>query len=231
MREIEEADFILAIGTDPVNEAPMLALAMRQAFRRSRRRCSDASLCPCPALHAKGNAVAVLDPRPVSLPLEFIHLPIPPADFDLVLSMLMKRTVSRSVAEGFGPEARKWFRFPPAEYPFDEPLMGLLSGLEQASGNADKPVIVCGTDMVGESTIDLAADFALLLKAAKGWAGLFYLMPAANTFGAALFSSSDSSLVDIIEGVEKGTVKALVAVENDPFWQFSDQERLKRALR
>ena len=31
MREIEGADFILVVGADPVNEAPMLALAMRQA--------------------------------------------------------------------------------------------------------------------------------------------------------------------------------------------------------
>ena len=33
LREIERADLILAVGVDPVNEAPMLALAMRQAFR------------------------------------------------------------------------------------------------------------------------------------------------------------------------------------------------------
>jgi NADH-quinone oxidoreductase subunit G len=229
MREIEEADFILAIGADPVNEAPMLALAMRQAFRNQGGVAPIFPL-PVPPILPKGNSIAVLDPRPVSLPLEFIHLPIPPADFALVLSMLMKRTVSHSVAERFGPEARQWFDSLPTEYPFDEPLTGLLSGMEQALKECRKPVIVCGTDIVGESTIGLAADFALLLKAAKGWAGLFYLMPAANSYGAALLSSSDRSLVDILEGVEKGTVKALVVVENDPFWSFPDQERLKQAL-
>lgn len=62
MRHIEQADFILAMGVDPVNEAPMLAMAMRQAQR-------------------KGATVAVIDPRPVSLPLEFIHLPAAPATF------------------------------------------------------------------------------------------------------------------------------------------------------
>ncbi|MGE5842900.1 MAG: 2Fe-2S iron-sulfur cluster-binding protein, partial [Deltaproteobacteria bacterium] len=34
MREIEDSDFILAVGVDPVHEAPMLAVAMRQAFRK-----------------------------------------------------------------------------------------------------------------------------------------------------------------------------------------------------
>ena len=49
MRELEGCDFILVAGADPVNEAPMLALALRQAQRR-------------------GAKVAVLDPRPVELP-------------------------------------------------------------------------------------------------------------------------------------------------------------------
>ena len=57
MKEIEEADFVLAVGVDPVNEAPMLALAMRQAFR-------------------KGARVTVVDPRPVSLPFAFDHIPV-----------------------------------------------------------------------------------------------------------------------------------------------------------
>jgi NADH-quinone oxidoreductase subunit G len=56
LREIESADFIAVLGADPVNEAPMLALAMRQAQR-------------------KGATVAVFDPRPIFLPFEFKHLP------------------------------------------------------------------------------------------------------------------------------------------------------------
>ncbi len=68
MREIEAADFILVVGADPVNEAPMLALALRQAW-------------------LKGGAVAVLDPRPVFLPFEFEHLPLAPGDLDAALQI------------------------------------------------------------------------------------------------------------------------------------------------
>ena len=58
LRQVEAADFILAVGVDPVNEAPMLALAMSQAHRREA-------------------TVAVIDPRPVSLPFPFAHLAVP----------------------------------------------------------------------------------------------------------------------------------------------------------
>ena len=33
LREIEAADCIVVLGADPINEAPMLALALRQAQR------------------------------------------------------------------------------------------------------------------------------------------------------------------------------------------------------
>ena len=56
LAEIEQADFVVVAGADPLNEAPMLALALRQAAQ-------------------KGAAVLVLDPRPVHLPCEFMHLP------------------------------------------------------------------------------------------------------------------------------------------------------------
>ena len=229
LREVEGADFILGVGADPINEAPMLALAIRQAFKGG---AGAGPMFPPPMVPAfiSRTPVAVLDPRPIFLPLEFIHLPVAPRDIDPLLGVLIKRTVSLSAIEGLSPEARQFYDSLPSEFPFDGPLQDLLSGVENRLRESHRPVIICGMDMAGESTIDLAADFALLLKAAKGWAGLFYLMPSANTSGAALFSSPDKSLEEIIRGVEKGTVKALVVVENDPFWQFPDQERLKQAL-
>lgn len=52
LREVEKADLILIVGTDPICEAPLLALAIRQAWRR-------------------GAWVGALDPRPIELPLTF----------------------------------------------------------------------------------------------------------------------------------------------------------------
>jgi NADH-quinone oxidoreductase subunit G len=64
----------------------------------------------------------------------------------------------------------------------------------------------------------------------KEKAGLFYLMPGANAFGAALLSSENHSFMEIVEAIEKGFVKALVLVESDPFSFFPDRQRLEQAI-
>lgn len=57
MEELAQADLIIVLGADPVNEAPMAALAIRQAAR-------------------DGATIMVLDPRPVALPAAFQHVPL-----------------------------------------------------------------------------------------------------------------------------------------------------------
>ncbi|HEY9073826.1 MAG TPA: molybdopterin-dependent oxidoreductase, partial [Desulfobaccales bacterium] len=87
-----------------------------------------------------------------------------------------------------------------------------------------------GTDVVRDSTPALAADLARLLREAGLAAGLFYLLPGANAFGAALLSGTGEEQAPWIEDLESGAFKALVVVENDPFWDYPDRERLLRAL-
>jgi NADH-quinone oxidoreductase subunit G len=79
LREIEQADFILVLGVDPLNEAPMLALAMRQAWRRGARS-------------------AVLDPRPVELPFPFDHVPLHPGEIEGYAASLAKRAMGESAS-------------------------------------------------------------------------------------------------------------------------------------
>jgi NADH-quinone oxidoreductase subunit G len=52
LEDVRQSDLTVLVGADPLAEAPMLALALRQAARR-------------------GGRVVVLDPRPVELPLSF----------------------------------------------------------------------------------------------------------------------------------------------------------------
>jgi len=211
MSDIQKADFILAVGADPVNEAPMLAMAMRQAFRN-------------------GATVAVIDPRPISLPFEFFHLPVSPSDMDPLMSLIVKRAVSRSAAEALGPEALRFYEALPSQFPLDslagDSIAKLTSKLEQSR----RPIIVCGIDIVRGTTPSVVANNGLFLKAAKEKTGLFYLMPGANAFGAALLSSWKNSFSETIEAIEKGSVKALLLVENDPFSFFPDRQRLERAI-
>ncbi len=179
LREIEKSDFILAVGVDPINEAPMLALAMRQAYR-------------------KGAAVTVMDPRPISLPLEFEHLPVAPRDLDAGLHALVH-----------GAEGQSSPR------------------LERSRS----PVIVCGSQVVRDTTPLKAAECANYIEGLKGQCGLFYVLPGANAFGAAFLSSPEQhAFADMIEEVEKGSIKALIVVESDPLRLFPDAARLKAAF-
>ena len=127
-------------------------------------------------------------------------------------------------------EALRYYDAASPEILADSTIKDCVAKTAQKLRQSRYPVIVCGTSIVRETTPDLAADSGLLLHAAKARAGLFYLMPGANAFGAALLSSAEESLMDVIEAIEKGKIKALMVVESDPFWSFPDQERLKQAL-
>lgn len=211
MREIEQADFIIAVGADPVNEAPMLTLAMRQA-------------------HRQGATIVAIDPRPIFLPFEFHHFPVPPEEIDPCLNNLIKEAVDRSIAETLGGAALDFYDAALTKQSSTGLFNGQLAALGKELRQSKNPVIVCGTEITSETTPGLAADNALLLQAAKKRAGLFYLMPGPNAFGAALLSSEDGSLMEIMDAIESGTVKGLLLMESDPFRDFPDQQRLKRAV-
>jgi NADH-quinone oxidoreductase subunit G len=212
LREIERADLVLAVGVDPVNEAPMLALAMRQAFRN-------------------GAAVAVIDPRPVVLPFDCNHLAVPPWDMERCLGLLAKRMIPRSTAAELGPAALVFYDALAGSYTPDAPMQNQIAALTEHLRSCRRPVVLCGTDIVPESIPAFAADTALLLRAAKQWGGLFYVLTGANAFGAALLTSAADSFEGTLEAIENGTVKALLVVENDPFRSFPDRERLEQAIK
>ena len=202
LRDIEKSDFIVVAGADPINEAPMLALALRQAWRR-------------------GATVAVLDPRPVFLPFDFEHLPMPPEGIKLCLNLLVRAAISQEAAEGhLELDAANFYTLLTCEYPRDPELQDRLVALGMKLKDCKIPVIVCNTEVVEDSTPELAADHARLLKGVKGQGGLFYLLPGPNAFG----------YEDPLAALENGTVKALMVAEADPFWSYPDRERLVRAL-
>lgn len=211
LSEIENADCIVVIGADPINEAPMLALAMRQARRN-------------------GAAVAVLDPRPVSLPLEFNHLPVALDALGFTAGMLVKSAVDPETAAGCGEGAAQFYESAPDENLAEEHHRPSISALANDLKASRRPVIVCGTDIVPPQMPGLAADLALLLQAAGKHAGLFYVLPGANAFGAALIADAQKSFLQIIEGIESGEIKALVLAESNPFGEFGDRKRLEQAI-
>ncbi len=74
--EVRRSDFVLLVGADPLNEGPMMALAVRQAVRA-------------------GGSAALIDPRPVELPFAATHLPLSPQNLPEVLKALAEERFER----------------------------------------------------------------------------------------------------------------------------------------
>jgi len=211
LREIESADFIAVVGTDAINEAPMLALAMRQA------RQNDAS-------------VAVIDPRPVFLPFESEHLPVKLDEINVCLGALVKAAIDPDALKKQETSGRKFYEAVPEIDQLPRSQKEKISFLAEKLRNSRRPIIVCGTETVRQQTPALAADAARLLQAAGKRAGLFFLMPGANAFAAGLLSDETASFETLIADIEKGSIKGLILVESNPFWEFPDRRRLEKAL-
>jgi len=208
--EIEEADFILALGVDPINEAPMLALSMRQAQR-------------------KGATIAVIDPRPVSLPFSWTHLAVPPDDIDLCAGVILRQAFGGDKPAVHNEKAALFYSSLPKIFTSRPDLTDRLRDLGQRLANSQRPVVVCGTDIVQNRTPGLAADIARLLHEMTHGAGLYYLLPGPNAFGAGLLSSTKEH-ESVLEILESGNIEVLMLVEQDPFWSFPDHQRLEQAL-
>jgi NADH-quinone oxidoreductase subunit G len=204
LREIEQADVVLVVGADPLGEAPMLALALRQAARA-------------------GAEVVVIDPRPVRLPCAHLHIPIPPAGIPEVFGRFLRAGVS---AQGLtGAAAEFHASLPPERGRTPEPVRAAAARL--AAGR--RPVVVCGTDLAVPGLADLAADAARLLRAAQKQAGLYYVLPGANAAAAAMLGLRES-VRSVLQAAADGAVRALVIVESDPLGGVPDRALVEAAL-
>jgi len=210
MGELESSDFILALGVDPLNEAPMLALAMRQAHRR-------------------GAEIVVVDPRPVSLPFDFSHLAVTPDHMDLCAQVLVQKAFDPESAGNLSDDAAHDFASLPNTFTPSPGFQKRLEDLGQKLGESLKPVVVCGTDVVRPRTPALAGHLARLLHEKADGARLFYVLPGPNAFGAGMLASPEES-GSVLEILESGNMEALILVAQDPFWSYPDRKRLEQAL-
>jgi NADH-quinone oxidoreductase subunit G len=211
LHDLEGADFILAVGADPINEAPMSALAMRQAQRN-------------------GGKIVVIDPRPIFLPCDFTHLPVRLDQLNLYFAGLIKGAVDGEVIADAGKGVAGFYQEAPTLETVADSFREKLSALVQELRASQRVVIVCGTQLVRQTTPSLAAESVHLLRAAKKQAGLFYLLPQANSFGASLVASKKFSFLEIVEGMENGSIKGLILVENNPYYSFHHRQRLDLAI-
>ena len=188
LAEAAKADFILCLGTDVTNEGPMLALALRQAFRRKAK-------------------VVVADPRCLSLPLHFSRLTLPARD----LPAWARLFAALAERPGDLPELA-------GEHLTDHlEILPSLEEIATAMAQAASPLVVCGTAGASSpELVREAGNLARALAKGKGGCGLSYLLPGPNAYGAALMENETPlSHQDVLASVAQGRIKAVLAVETD----------------
>lgn len=201
---VSVADTVLVIGADPVNEAPMLSLSLRQARRQ-------------------GGHVALIDPRSVELPFDFDQIAVAPAD----LSPWLDRLIGLCAADRNASETHQQDQSQPADLSAIDPrLLKLARQLCQSR----RVVVVCGTDITTAGEIALAADLVKDLRQSDIEAKLFYPLSGPNALAAGLMMNARTSLQDVLDQIEAGTLKSLVVVENDLWRNYPDRDRLDTAL-
>lgn len=207
LSQVAESDLVIVLGADPLNEAPMLAAALRRA-------------------HVAGARIVVADPRPLTLPFDFDHRVVKSGELAAWIGGLIKGWVDRGTLEKLGGQASKFFDAIPDLAPgFEGDMAKDVESIRQCW----RPVVVCGTDAVALEIPELAADLALTLEAAGKRTGLFYQLPAANAFAAAVAHRTGESVERVLADIEKGSVKALLVCEYDLFRQIPP-DRLEKAL-
>lgn len=194
LQAVSVAETIVVIGADPLNEAPMLAVSLRQAVQH-------------------GGHVTVIDPRPVDLPLAFDHQPVHPTGLGKVLEDLIAAVRNTGLA---APESTTTQNAP--------------DSLTDRLMKSRRAVIVCGTAITTRREIDRAAELVHALRAKAVEAKLFFVLDGPNAFAAGLLTDTPSSLTRVVEGIEEGRIAALVVVDSNPWFHFSDRQRLTRAL-
>lgn len=203
--QVRKADFVLVLGADPLHDAPLSALAIRQAQRA-------------------GAKVAVLDPRPVDTLCDATAIPVARHFLPATAAWLLALTFPDGESS-FDDEYQDFWRDLQA---LDDGMNEDIAKLEavvvsvaQDLAKAKRPVVVCAGETMPAGWITLAAGMVRLLRHAGADAGLCCLLPEANSLGAALADSPDGrSLEDILIAVEGGSVKALVCVGGDPLQEF-----------
>jgi len=207
LKEAEESDAVLALGEDPLNAAPRLALAVLQAGREQPMTASDALKIPRWDDAAIRNVVQ--DARgPVFLAgyrRTWLH------DYSQENVFAAPPDIARlgfAVAHAIDNAA-------PSVPDASPELLLLASRIAEALRQAQRPLIVSGTTMRSEETIRAAAQVAWALHRNGKPARLSFVLPESNSMGVALMGGG--RLVDAFQAVERNEADTAIVLENDLF--------------
>lgn len=210
--QIASSDCVLVLGADPLQEAPVAALAIRQASRR-------------------GATVAMLDPRPVDVLCPSTVLPLSRQALPQAVMHLLTHAFPDAETRLTQAGQTFWQQLQTLGGQQPNQLSALTSALETvaaALGKSKRPIVICSAELMPTGWLSLLTGTVRLLRQLGMDAGLCCLMPAANSLGAALLDGGTGcSLENIFTAIATGTVKGLICVGADPVQEFPREQWVK----
>jgi NADH-quinone oxidoreductase subunit G len=157
----------------------------------------------------RGAPAAVIDPRPVELPFPAVHLPLSPERLGEAL-----QAIATGDFESFSRQEAT-----------------ILAGIAARLGEAKRPVLAGGADLLGAEGYRILLEAARKLSSPDRPCGASLLLNGPNSFGAALLTSGNGPDADaLLTGIREGRIKALVCLESDPFTDHPHPGRMHEAL-
>lgn len=205
LRDVEESDAVLILGEDVTNTAPRLALALRQAIRVR------------PMASLEGLGIPIWNDAAVREVVQDAKGPLFLATtkgtkLDDVATETYRATpadlarLGLAIAHTLDEKAPPVTDLPESPGKLVEKIAGALKG-------ARKPLVVCGTSAGSQELLQAAANVVWALGGDERQAGLFIVMPEANSFGLGLMEAKP--LQAALEAVQKNEANTVIVLEND----------------
>jgi NADH-quinone oxidoreductase subunit G len=217
LHEIEMCDFILILGEDVTNTAPMLALSLRQSVRQKTMRLSDKLNIPRWHDHAVRDAVQH-DKGPL-----FIAAPAR-TKLDDIATGLYHAAPDEIARLGFAV-AHTLDNKSPVVTDLSPDVQGLAKEIARELMEAEKPLIISGTSCKSEAVIQSAANIAWALCRKGRPASLSFTVPECNSLGLGLMGGG--SLNAAFKEVQDRKADTVVILEND-LYRREDKQKVDK---
>lgn len=205
LKNIEEADAVLVLGEDLTNTAPRMALAVRQSIRNQPNEVLGALRIPewsdqavRIATHGQSGPLFMATPAATRL--------------DDAATLTRHGGTDRLSRLGFAIAHLLDDQSPEVEG-LDAEDEQFARQTADALRSAKRPVVISGMTLRDGNLIEASANVALALQREDRPAGLAFVVPEANTLGAALLGGL--SLEEALRRASEDTPDAVIIAEND----------------
>ena len=212
--DAEKSDAVLVLGEDLLNSAPRLALALLQAGRQQPMEAADGLKIPRWDDAAVRNVIQETR-GPVFLAHHrrtWLH------DYSKENYFAAPADIARlgfAVAHAINHDA-------PAVSDASTEVVSLASRISDALLRSKRPLIVSGTSLASQETIQAAAQVAWALARQGKQARLNFVVPESNSIGAAIMGGG--TLEEALSAVDRWQADTVIVVENDLYRRAPQSE-------